>query len=136
MGVPQKWLVSNRKSIYKWIMTRGTPILGNLHMCVLCVCFVCINGYVMGIQLMICAWWCEICLGCFSIPGIGVETTIKRSGGENSTEKKLWGVHPTCFSLVPNHRIQSRQVLLSLVGVVDRFVPEMYCSAVLVLREV
>ena len=31
-GIP-KWLVSNGKTIYNWMMTGGTPISGNHHMC-------------------------------------------------------------------------------------------------------
>ena len=31
MGVSQKCMVYKGKSIYKWMMTGGTPILGNLH---------------------------------------------------------------------------------------------------------
>jgi hypothetical protein len=31
-GYPNSWMVHNGKSIYKWMINGGTPILGNHHM--------------------------------------------------------------------------------------------------------
>ena len=35
---PNGWLISMVKSIYKWIMNRGSPISGNLHLVIYCDC--------------------------------------------------------------------------------------------------
>ena len=60
MGIPNSWMLHKRKSIYKWMMTRGPPSFGNLHFptCDLFTARACRRS---------CCWfsfwrWCDWCL--------------------------------------------------------------------------